>query len=164
MSFGSVSAWKQMQNWYHYQGAVSNYIYGSTNNGSNQADFSSAFTNIIANNFSSKATLAGQEALNRLQSQVQAKASNSSTSKGSPALNASGQSTAVANTATQGQAILSSILGYSTAPSSGSSASSSKSQTPSSKYSAPINPSTGYAYVAQSGTALSSLATVNFLV
>lgn len=136
MSISSISAYSQMQNWHSKQKALTDSLIGS-NADSSTADFSSAFTNVAAGFYSGSANITAQAAVSRIQSNLQL-------------LYARGDvaSDFGANAAkSAGNAILS-RLGYS-----GYGANTASS----SNYSAPVNYSTGKAYVKTSGAALNNL-------
>jgi hypothetical protein len=144
MSVSPVSAYKQMESWHALQKAVTDNLIGSAASGTSAVDFSSAFTSVAGNFYTSLGNLAGQQALNRVQSQVQAAVADQST----VSLDA-GQKFA----RSAGNAILAQLGLY------GSSASSSSSS--SSGYTAPVDAATGYGYVQTSAADVGTLGALN---
>jgi hypothetical protein len=136
MSISSISAYSQMANWHAKQKALTDDLIGS-NADSSTADFSSAFTNVAAAAFSGAANITAQAAVSRIQSNLQLVYS-----RGDVA------SDFGANAAkSAGNAILSQ-LGYSGFGTNTAS---------STNYTAPVNYSTGKAYVKTSAAALNNL-------
>jgi hypothetical protein len=146
----TVSAYQQLQNWRAGQSNANSQILGASGTG---VDFSSAFTDVANNTYTSEATLAANQALSRVQQKAGTTPSTtSSTTTGDQRL-------AAAQAA--GKAALASLgLDPSTLfPS----ASSSSKTPPSGPYQAPTNSATGYSYVATSAANLNALNSVNIL-
>ena len=150
MSVWNISPYQQMRNWSAAQKAITNKLIGSTSSSSSSIDFSSAFTSVAGNYYTSIGNLAGQAGLTRVRGQINAKVAAYSTAVD---LNAG-----VNAAKTAGNAILAQ-LGYGGGSSNVSSSSSSKS----SHYTAPVNSATGYSYVQTSAASLGSINAVNLL-
>jgi hypothetical protein len=146
MSIGTVSAYQQMQNWSATQASVTGQVLGK---GSTAIDNSAAFTNITANDFGARTSLAGQAALGRIQGQFTA--TQAARSGSGPSTNDPGLAAAKA----AGAAILNNLgLG-------GGSSGPSAPPSSASPYTAPTNPSTGYSYVQTSAGNFGLLGSLN---
>ncbi len=142
MSISLIPAYKQMESWHATQKAVTDSLIGSASSATSAVDFSSAFTSVAGNFYTSLGNLAGQQALNRVQSQLQAALAD----QGTVSLDA-GQKFAQS----AGNAILAQLGMY------GSSSSSSSS----SGYTAPVDAATGYSYVQTSAANMATLGALN---
>jgi hypothetical protein len=140
MSISGISAYSQMANWHAKQKALTDDLIGSASD-SSSTDYSSAFTNVAAAAFSGAANITAQAAVSRIQSNLQLVYAQGDV--------ASDFGATASKSA--GNAILSQLgyTGYSTNTAS------------STNYSAPVNSSTGKAYVKTTGAALSNLSTLS---
>jgi len=149
--FGSVSPYRQMQNWRAVQGRVNNYIMGSPRDVSAPVDFSGSFASATSGYYTTLANLAARAAITRTQN------ANASSSNGRSSSVNTGAGLAAARAT--GAAILADF-GFGGAPNSANSSNGSASG----PYQAPINPATGYSYVGTSAGSVGALNAVNFVV
>jgi len=143
----NVSAYQQLQSWSNGQANMTNKVLGSLGGG---ADYSTAFANAAQNSTGNAASLAANQALNRVQQQAAAATAKQS---GKPLTHdqkiAAQQAAAKAQLASLG-------LDYSTmfaAPAPTKSATGA--------YQAPVDPATGHGFAASSAAVINGLSALN---